>query len=682
MEDEFQIVNSFLSYISKPEITNTKPNFLVKGSKNVLIDFANRIISRNGYTLFGAAASDNSTGTKGSYEWDTSTAKQFPLRSWGSRLEFYWNDTWNLLKSGLATPYLEFAKIWDNTEKIDVLMWVLGDTNTYKWSGGVAKLASSTAVTATKQGVLSAKITIAFVAGTPGTVAATITDSASQFLVAGFAAGDILHVTGSTANNRNFTIGSVTAGVITLIMTDVLTSEVAGPAITIHNGEPTWAASRFLTAGTRKITYNGVDYAYTGGEATDTLTGLTAFPATSVGDAVWQTPITLANPGAIPASFKQDLIGVQLNQLILASTKSQEVYASEDDDYTDFTLTSPRVPGDPFKVTMDNYATCIIPIDNKEQTTSSLMFGGGTNEFFQFSYQLAQDNAAELVRMVKLKTASGSGLISKGSIGPIKNSTAYISREPALDLLSNLEANDNVPLSDSIKNDFDAYDFTDAHLKYWKRAIYIALPREGLILIYDLMRKLWQPPQTIAIGRLAIIGDWLYGHSSVNNESYKLFVGTDDNGVFINQVARFSYNNGGIRGRVKNMSEFWSDGYITANGLLSMSVYCGFEGIEGKKTMNISGGDSDIVNPIGGSPLGDEPLGSTPIGGDNLDPITGLPGTNATLLRFWQEDTMSTTDYTEFFVEYKMSTLGGQFALVAYGTNQWDAGTAPITHKK
>lgn len=682
MEDNFNTTKGFKSYVSKPEITDLSPQFLVPGSKNVLIDFAKRIISRNGYTLFGAAASANSTGIKSSYEWDTSTAKQFPIRVWGVNLQFYWNSIWNTLVSTLTTPYLQFAKIWDNTEKIDVLLWVLGDPNTYKWSGGVSKLWKSTATTLTKQGVLSAKTTIAFVAGTPGSVAPTITDSAANFLNAGFAAGDTLHVTGSTLNNRNFTIGSVTAGTITLIMTDVLTSEAATPAITLHTGEPTWASARFLTTGTRKIVYLGVEYTYTGGEATDTLTGLSGFPSVTVGNYTWQAPITLANPGAINANFKQDLIGVQLNQLVLASTKSQEVYGSEDDDYTDFTLTSPRAPGDPFKVTMDNYCTCIVPIDNQAQTTSALMFGGGTNEFFQFSYQLAQDNSSELVRMVKLKTASGSGLISVGAIGTIKNSTAYISLEPALDTIDRLETVAGAPLSDDIKNDFDLYDFTDAHVRYWKRAIYIAVPRESLVLIYDLQRKLWQPPQTMSISRLAIIDDWLYGHSSVVNESYKLFTGTDDNGIPIFQVARFAYNNGGRRDRIKNMNEFWSDGYITPNGELSIGIYYNFEGIAGKKILTISGGDMDVVNPIGGSPLGDEPLGATPIGGDNLDPLSSLPGTNATLLRFWQIDTADVVDYVEYFQEFKMNTLGGQFALMAYGSNQVDAGTVPITHKK
>lgn len=683
MEEIFKLTQGFKGYVNKPEITALAPTFLVKGSKNVLVDYASRVVSRPGYTLYGAANTSGS-GIKSSYEWDTSTAKQFPIRIYGGRFEFYWNSTWNLLKSGMSSDYLEFAKVFDVTEKIDILLWVLGETNTYKWSGGVAKVRSSTGTTLTKQGVLTAVTTIAFVAGTPGSVAATITDSAANFLNAGFAAGDVITITGSTANSRNFTIGSVTATTITLVMSDVLTSEVAGTSITMHNGEPTWARSRFLTTGTRKIVYNGTEYVYTGGETTDTLTGLTAFPTVTLGDVVWQAPITLANPVAIASTFRQDLIGVQLNQVILASTKSQEIYGSSATDYTNFTLTSPRAPADPFKLNMDNYCTCIVPIDNKGQTISSLMFGGGTNEFFQLSFTLDQNNTSELPRMIKLKTAAGSGLINRGAIGPIKNLTAYISREPALDTLSNLEMVDgqnSLPLSDLIKNDFDSYAtymLAGCHLKYWKRSIYIAIPSLGLLLIYDLQRKLWQPPQTIAVSRLAIINDWLYGHSAVTNESYKLFDGTNDNGIFIPQVARFAYNNGGRRERIKNMSQYWSDGYITPNGILKLNMNLGFDGKAGKKVMTIKGNDTTIVSPNTGSTLGDEALGANPLGGGFPGLVSGL----GNMLRFYQDDSMNLVDYTESFVEYTMSTLDGQFAIVAHGNNQWDAGTASVTHTK
>lgn len=61
----------------------------------------------------------------------------------------------------------------------------------------------------------------------------TITDSASQFLVEGFAAGDVITVSGSTSNDGTYEIYSVVAGTITLTKSGILTSEIAGDTVTI-----------------------------------------------------------------------------------------------------------------------------------------------------------------------------------------------------------------------------------------------------------------------------------------------------------------------------------------------------------------------------------------------------------------------------------------------------------------
>ncbi|GAG89703.1 unnamed protein product, partial [marine sediment metagenome] len=57
----------------------------------------------------------------------------------------------------------------------------------------------------------------------------TITDSGDGFVTAGFVPGDKITITGSTSNDGDYTIGSedtdVTAGVLTLIATDELTTE-------------------------------------------------------------------------------------------------------------------------------------------------------------------------------------------------------------------------------------------------------------------------------------------------------------------------------------------------------------------------------------------------------------------------------------------------------------------------
>lgn len=785
-DEDFNLTTAFGGYISKPELTNTSPAFLVAGSQNVLVDYANRIISRNGYKLYNQP-NTGGNGIKGSYDWLTSTGSQFSLRAYDHTLEFDWEGAYNTLLTGLRTPVIEFAKVLDYNEQQDVLLFVLGEANMRRWSGGVSKVWKSTSSTLTKQGVLGVQTTqmgsptisvaspavvtltahglsvgdivqfsstgalpsgispgvnyyvisagldandfeislssggaavnttgtqsgthtlyklntanalgISFVAGTPGTIAPTILDANSNFLNAGFAAGDTLFVTGSANNDSNFTIGSVTANSITLIMSDVLVSEAAGQLIIMYNQTgPTWKSARFLsTISGRSIVYQGISYAYTGGENTDTLTGLSAFPAVSAGDPVWQASDIIPLPSSITSPFPlfyPDLIGVQLNIVSLASTKSQMTFGSETSDYTNFTLTDPRASGDPYQQPLtDGCCTCIVPVDSTSDTLNTLntlVFGSGLDSFDQIDFHMSQDNTQELLRIVRYKTAKGAGLISKGAICPIKGTTVYISREPALDTLSSSslespEGKKNVPISDPIKTDFDTYDFTSAHLIYWKRALYIALPAHGLVLIYDMMRSLWQPPQTIPVSRLAIINDQLYGHSSIANETYQLFTGTNDNGVGIPQIARFAYNNGGTRQRLKNLSEYWTDGYITANGELDYTIYFGYGGANGTASMTILGNDAAVVDMQDATPIGDEQFGEVPFGGSPFNPINGLPGAGTPLQRFMQIDTASPNDYAEHFVEYRMNTMDAQFALVAHGSDMFDAGTAMVSRKK
>lgn len=796
IEEDFNLIQLFASYVNKPEITALTPAFLVAGSQNVLIDYAQRVISRNGYKLYNQA-NTGAGGIKSSYEWETSTYPHFSFRAYDRTLEFDWNSAYNTLLTGLRSSQFSFAKVLDYNEQEDVLLMVNGDgAEMFRWSGGVSKVRTSTATTVQKQGVIGPRtlgictisnaspavvtfnshglvagdqviftasdqnaigalptgisagvtyyvissglntnafeisatnggsainstgagngtfvlqkandatcINIAFVAGNGTTVQPTITDANSNFLNAGFAAGDTLSIFGSAANSSNFTIASVTAGTISLIMSNSLTAEAVGQNITMYNQTgPTWKSQRFFSYNSgRSISYKGITYTYTGGEFGDTLLGLSSFPTVAVGDSVWQMADTLLLPTSITtlfANFYPNLIGVQLNMVFLGSTLSQMIFASENTNYLNFTTTGTRAPGDPAQEPLTSGpATCIVPMDNDKSilnVQNTLLFGSGIDAWDQIDFHMSADNTEELLRIIRYKTAAGAGLISRDAICPIKEATVYISREPALDYLGqgNLESLDgkkNVPISDPIKTDFDSYDFTNAHIKYWKRALYIALPASGLVLIYDMMRNLWQPPQTIPVSRFAIIGDQasgsaqLYGHSAITNETYELFVGTDDNGFAINQIARFAYNNGGTRARIKNLTEYWTDGYITANGELDYTIFFGFGGSLGSASCTILGSDPSIVVSGGANPLGNMPLGEDPLGGDTLTPFLGLPGAGTPLQRFFQIDTASPVDYTEHFVQYQMTTLGGQFAIVAHGSNQFDASTVAITNKK
>ncbi len=352
IEENFSLTQLFRGYSAKAEITALSPSFLVPGSKNVLIDYSQRVISRNGYELYNQA-NTGAGGMKSSYDWETSTGFQTNIRAYDHTLQFDWNGTYNTLLSTLRSAVVSYAKVLDYTEQQDVLLFVNGDNaKINRWSGGRSLVRSSTATTLTKAGVLSSVTTIAFVAGVAGVTPATITDSANSFADAQFATGDTLSVTGSTANSSNFTIASVTASTITLIMSDVLVSEAVGATITMYNQTgPTWKSARFFSSvSNRALTYNGVSYTYTGGETTSILTGLTAFPAVTAGEAVWQTPDSYNLPGDITTPFPlfyPDLIAVQLNMVFIGAQNSQMIFASKNTDYTNFAIATPRVPGGP-----------------------------------------------------------------------------------------------------------------------------------------------------------------------------------------------------------------------------------------------------------------------------------------------------------------------------------------------
>jgi len=79
-----------------------------------------------------------------------------------------------------------------------------------------------------------ANTTIAFVNGNPATI--TRSDVGGDFTTDGFKADDTIMVSGSTLNDGVYTVDTVTASTLTLVGTDTLVTEAAGPSVTITNG--------------------------------------------------------------------------------------------------------------------------------------------------------------------------------------------------------------------------------------------------------------------------------------------------------------------------------------------------------------------------------------------------------------------------------------------------------------
>ncbi len=662
-----------LGYVNGVEQTSLDPRFLVPPSKNVLIDNGRKsYTSRPGIEIMGAIAT-GTLGIKGHASWKTSKKLFHNLRAYDRYLEVWFNDTWTRLLTNLTSPYVEFAPVFDATEAEDIMCFVNGTDKIHNWSGGagLCRAVTAGATTITLRGTYTAA-TIAFVDN--GALPDTITDTANGFVTAGFASGDVIVVSGSASNNRSFTIATVTAGTLTLVPDDVLTNEALGASVNIHSGFPTWKSRGFLAAGTRKLLIGGVEYAYTGGEGTDTLTGVDVLPDITAETIVLQAIRTNTNAAPLPTGYSNDYIGSQRNQIWVGSKTSRLVFASKTSSYTDFTYSANRTPGQGIELNLDTFCAGF------EATKDDITVFGGQDDIYTVEYQLSSDNTYEAVNIDKLDTAPGQGLVSPRAKTRIKNGIAFITKEPTLDTLGNVEnmaSQTNVPVSDTIKTDFDSYNFLDSEIRYHKRNIVISLPLEAKVLLYDLRYAMWQPPQefAVAIGGLDVdeAGN-LIGHSYVSNESYILFspnvladevgqeIADDFDGYSIEAIARH-YSNDGEQDQEKRFDIFHVAGYLSAGATIQHRLYYEIDGSRGTVTKDITAllnrilfGQSDIHW------LGRNPLGFAPIGGG------GIQGA-AELFRFRTNLEYHEKEYYEYFSEFYQNSATEQFVICVHGPN-------------
>lgn len=428
-------------------------------------------------------------------------------------------------------------------------------------------------------------------------------------------------------------------------------------------GSGTWAASRFLKNGTRSVTIGGTDYAYTGGESTTTLTGVTPDPTAAghaVGAVVTQTIRTTANTPA--SGFNNNILSTLKNQVYVGDYTRRDVYVSKNSSYTDFTFTSPtRLPGEGTLLTLDQ-----TPIGFVSQEED--MYLATVDGWFKTEFTLSADLTGESFRVQKLKTTPLKGLYGRDSMCNVLNDVVYVTKDKTIDTLGriqNINTPSSKPLSDPIKLELLDYDYTIApHLKFHQNKLYATFPSEGKTLIYDFEKKYWNPPQLLPVRRFAIISNDLYGHSSAVPETYKLFDTSTyaDNTNPIESIAAFAYNNYGNRAWGKAFNEWYTEGYIKSNTILEYTSKFDFGGFGGISSFDIDGSDTDILfstttdNSLGKWPLGHLPLGSI------TDSISNLS-------KFRIINEIKDVDFYEHSPVYSTNAVDYQWEIIAFGGN-------------
>lgn len=500
------------------------------------------------------------------------------------------------------------------------------------------------------------------------TIGNTITQWTLTVPGTGYSAANNIATSGGTGSGATVQIVSVANYSITLSGTQTLSQ--LGFYDTASN------ANKF------KILINGTVYTYTATNSNGgfTFIGIDTDPTLAgfaIGDAVIQPVVTGASAGAnstsfLPAGFNIDLISTLANQVWYGDSNSNNVYASKVNDYTSVAYASPRLPTDGLLVTIDSPPIAFKPQSNQSAASPSIMYiAAGNDEWFGVAFTLSADLVNQSVNIQRLKTTPLQGAQSQELVADFKNTIAFISNEPILNEFgispSFFAEPQMVNISDPIKYDMDAYDYADGQVFYWGYYLFFTVPQMGIVRMYNVTKKYWEAPQTIPITRFYTVDGQLYGHSSLTNESYKLFTGYNDNGNPINAVASFPYvatvPKAGEPDDLKAFDRNYTEGYIAGNTDLLLTINYDFGGFSGTYSVVISGQapSPTIFNRVTDGSLGQNTLGSQPIGS-----ILNL-GSQPANPKFRVINTMPKHDFYESQIVYSSNDVDQQWTLLRFG---------------
>ena len=461
-------------------------------------------------------------------------------------------------------------------------------------------------------------------------------------------------------------------GAVATINTSTSTS------ITI-NGANTWLDSGFYSATSpRSIVVGPSVFTYTGGEGTKTLTGVTPDASgIAIGALAHQSVIVTASStfNGPPSGFNPNLIGILNNQIYLGSTDNSAIWLSKVYSYTDYSHSTPRQPGEGGSGILDQNTVAFVV--QGTGTSASMYVSAGQDLWYTTTFTAGTDasgNPYETFGMLPLKIGKQQGALSQAFVSNMKNYVISASNETTIDMMgvlpTYLTETQVQNISDPIKLDIDSYDFTDGSIFYYRYYVYVAVPREGLVLSYSMTSQTWDAPLTLPISRFYIVNGELYGHSYNTSESYKLFDGYADRvypgfkGYPIPCDMVFSYEQYGSRHTLKKATAMYVEGYISANTTLTAGITYELDGCATNKSFTLSGGNKKYVCiPSDTGPLGKDSLGKQKLGGGMSGSIQGLPP------KFRWEPTFGNTNFFESSISFSINGVNQNFQLVAFGIN-------------
>lgn len=467
-------------------------------------------------------------------------------------------------------------------------------------------------------------------------------------------------------------------------MAVVAAQGAGGSTLVLADSTSTWLLNGFSnTAGQKKFRINGsaTEYEYTGGESTNTLTGITpALPAIVADDIAIQQVLTATDEPT--AGFTNDFIKTIDNQLYVGSYTSRLIYISANDDFTDFTVPSPRVAGSPELLTLDDNPRGI----TVRQGNAHIPAGLYAWYVISFTDITVGADLTQQTNVDKQEVAAQTTALAHEFIDTVGDDIIYLDQENQLrmyGIFRNIVQAKYPSLSQQIRQELTEVDFTDGALRAVGDFVYITSPLTGFTYLYEVREsvdvngnivaeRLWHPPWTLQASRIALINGIEYVHSAVNPQIYQIWDTLqwhDDSpsgeAISYDCTAAFSYRNTERRQGMTTFDKLYTEGYMTEGTTLNALALFDYQGSSGASSLVVNSPASPADFFQGGfSPsLGDSSLGENPLG----IPLSESENDQETLPKFRAINDVNPVNCFEYQIVYYSQEVDSRWELLAFG---------------
>lgn len=472
---------------------------------------------------------------------------------------------------------------------------------------------------------------------------------------------DILHWSGGFANVLSSTGNSIT-----------------------KSGGTTWQQAGFSTSsGEKLIMIEDVEYTYTGGESTNTLTGVTPDPSgITVGAVALQSVLTQADTPA--AGFNNDFIKVINNQAYIGSYTSRLCYISSSTDFKNYSVPTPRAAGDPELLTLDGTLKGI----GVRQGNAHIGYGTDSWAVITFSDITVGDVLTQQTKVDVKPVAVNQAPYAHEFIDTVGDSLIYLALDQQVRSFgdfNNLFTPGYPSLSQEIATEIMGQNFTGGGLRCIGEFVYVTAPNEGTTYLYQVRsrvdgegnvvaERLWQSPFIWNLTRVDSINGVIVGFSNANPQIYELW----DTGQWHDDspsgenlpyscIMALGYRTNNRRQGLQSFDKNFTEGYITQGTPLNLTLNYNYQGASGIKNAVVNSIALPATlftnaNPasLGDSSLGDEPLGDSIF--NQTDPQDTLP-------KFKVINSVGLTNCFEYQPIYSSDAADSRWEILASGTN-------------